>query len=129
VTNQKEVVDIEMRLEATLGRGEISSGLVQVQFHLANLTMQLQDIAKEKLVRTYNVQRVEQRLTIETSVLCWEIIWRKVRQIHFRLGLRQNGVVFVESGDVYHVVSRNWRNIRRHIILCSMNSKNPWGMI
>jgi hypothetical protein len=55
VTNQKEVVEIEIRLEATLGGGEISSSLVQVQFHLANLTMQSQDISKEKVVRTYDV--------------------------------------------------------------------------
>ena len=129
VTTQAEVIEIEIHLEDTPGRVEMSTSLTKVKLQLTNLTMQLQDIAKEKLVRTYNVQRVEQRLTIETSVLCWEIIWRKVRQIHFRLGLRQNGVVFVESGDIYHVVARNWRNISRHIILCSMNSKNPWGMI
>jgi hypothetical protein len=91
--------------------------------------MQLQDIAKEKVVRTYGVQCVDHRLTIETSVLCWEIIWRKVCQIHFQLGLRQNGVIFLESGDIYHVATKKWRNITRHIILCSVNYANPLGMI
>jgi hypothetical protein len=44
------VVEIVMHLEATLGGGETSTGLVQVQSQLANMTMQLQDMEKMKVV-------------------------------------------------------------------------------
>jgi hypothetical protein len=47
----------------------------------------------------------------------------------FPLGLRQNGAIFVDSGDIYHPTSQHWRNIRRLIILHSVNSANPWGMM
>jgi hypothetical protein len=43
---QAEVMEIAMHLEATPGGGETSVGLVQVQYQLANLTMQLQDMDK-----------------------------------------------------------------------------------
>jgi hypothetical protein len=37
-----------MCLEATLGGAETSTGLAQVQLQLANLMMQLQDMAKKR---------------------------------------------------------------------------------
>jgi hypothetical protein len=62
VTTQEEVVEIAMHLEATLGGGETSTGLAQVQSQLANLTMQLQDMEKEKVVHSmYGVQHVDQK--------------------------------------------------------------------
>jgi hypothetical protein len=51
VTTQAEVVEITMRLESTPGGAEISVGLAQVQSQLAKLTIQLQDMAKYKVVQ------------------------------------------------------------------------------
>jgi hypothetical protein len=45
-----EDVEIVMHLEATLGGGETSIGIAQVQYQLTNLTMQLQDMDKAKVV-------------------------------------------------------------------------------
>jgi hypothetical protein len=48
---QAVVVEIVMHLEATPESGETLAGLVQVQYQLTNLTIQLQDMAKAKLVQ------------------------------------------------------------------------------
>jgi hypothetical protein len=42
-----------MHLEATPGGGETSTGMAQVQSQLTNLTMQLQDMAKAKVVHEH----------------------------------------------------------------------------
>jgi hypothetical protein len=53
VTTQAEVVEIVMHLEAMPGGGETSTGLAQVQSQLANMTMQLQDMEKMKVVHEH----------------------------------------------------------------------------
>jgi hypothetical protein len=50
VMTQVEAMEIAMHLEATPRGGDTSIGLAQVQSHLANLTMELQDMAKAKVV-------------------------------------------------------------------------------
>jgi hypothetical protein len=50
VTTQAEVIEIEIHLEDTPGRVEMSTGLTQVKLQLTNLTMQLQDMAKTKVM-------------------------------------------------------------------------------
>jgi hypothetical protein len=70
VTTQVEAMEIVMHLEAMPGGGETSVGMAQVQSHLTNLTMQLQDMAKAKVVhRMCGVLCVTQKVTIGMSVL------------------------------------------------------------
>jgi hypothetical protein len=61
-----------MHLEATLEGGKTSLGLVQILSLLANLTMQLQNMAKDKM-RICHVLCATPKVTIGTSVLCWGI--------------------------------------------------------
>jgi hypothetical protein len=51
--SQVEAVDIVMCLEATLGGDETSMGLAHVHSQLSNIMMQLQDIAKIKVMRKH----------------------------------------------------------------------------
>jgi hypothetical protein len=53
VMTQAEAVEITMRLEATPGGTETSIRLAQVQSQLANLTIQLQDMAKTKVMHEH----------------------------------------------------------------------------
>jgi hypothetical protein len=46
-------LEIEMCLEVMLGGGETSTRLAQVQSQLTNITMQLQDMVKAKVVREH----------------------------------------------------------------------------
>jgi hypothetical protein len=50
---QMEVVEIAMHLESMIGGNKMSVELVHVQSQLANLTMQLHDMAKAKVVYEY----------------------------------------------------------------------------
>jgi hypothetical protein len=51
--NYAEAIKITMCFEATPKGVETSTGLVQVQLQLSNLTIELQDMAKEKVVHEH----------------------------------------------------------------------------
>jgi hypothetical protein len=71
VMTQAEAVEIAMHLEATPGGAETSTGLVQVQSQLANLMMQLQDMAKIKsCMSMYGVPHVAQKGHHRDEVPC-----------------------------------------------------------
>jgi hypothetical protein len=47
----------------------------------------------------------------------------------FPVGPQTEWCKFAGSGAIYHPTSQHWRNIRRHIILHSVNSASPWDMM
>lgn len=50
---------------------------------------------------------------VPVNVPHWEIIWRLMRRIHFRLGLRLNCVIFADNGDISYPIAQHWRNMKR----------------
>jgi hypothetical protein len=50
VVTQSKSLEIEMFLDSTLGRGQISTRLVQVKYQIDTLTIQLQDMVKGKVM-------------------------------------------------------------------------------
>jgi hypothetical protein len=112
---QAEEVEIVMRLEATLGGTETSTRLVQVQSQLANLTIQIPDMAKTKVVH--------ENIWYTTFLSVWnhrdecpsfQIMWKLVHRVHFHQD-NHNGMRFASSGAIFHLTIPNYRNIRQQI--------------
>jgi hypothetical protein len=117
-----------MRLEATPGGAETSAGLAQVQSQLANLTIQLQDMAKAKVMcmNMCGALHVIQKGIDEMSARSFQIMWRQAHQVHFHLD-SQNGVKYVDSGAMCHPASPPYRSIKQQITPPSVNFVSSVG--
>jgi hypothetical protein len=123
-------MEIVMHLEATPGGGETSTGMAQVQSQLTNITMQLQDMAKAKVVHEHvwcTMCHIEGHHRNECPTL--GIHGDRVHQIHFQLDLRPSGVIFADNGDIYLPMPNTTKISKDYTYSIFVSSANPWGMM